>query len=157
MLRAYARPATSQFVAASGAAAAQLTGTVTETTLATITIPGGLMGPNGVARVTVLYTNSNSANNKTLRVKFGGTTYFGPAVTTNVTSQAMVMVRNRNATNSQVGMAFGSTSGFGGSSAAAVTSAVDTTADITLLITGQLANATDTLTLEGYTVDVLPA
>src|SRR5687767_4986995 len=58
-------------LAASPAAIAH-TGTTDETVVATVVIPGGLMGTNGRLRVTSLWTWPNSANSKTVRVRFSG-------------------------------------------------------------------------------------
>lgn len=138
------------------AAKVDLTGSTSETTLKTITIPAKAMGANGSVRVTLLASANNNANTKTLRVKFGGTTFHQTNLTTQLSRQAIVIIRNRNSESSQVGnpVAF---DGIGAASAVVITSAVDTTADVTLLITGQLANGADDMHLEGYTIEVCPS
>lgn len=143
-------------VLAQSATPASVTGTTTETTLATIPIPAGAMGANGSLRITTLWSYTNSANTKTPRVTLGGTAFFAPALSTTLTAQALTIIRNRNAMNSQVGWASGAgTLGIGSSGNANVTAAVDMSAAQNLLITGQLASAGETLTLEGYTVELL--
>lgn len=124
----------------------------TEDTLATITLPANTLGPNGYLEIVTLWTHTTSANNKTLRVRFGGTVFTVVVVTTSVTTNTPTIIRNRGATNSQVGFVSGSNSGFGTSGAAVITAAVDTTADVTILITGQKASAGEVLTLEGYSI-----
>src|SRR5213079_2421852 len=52
-------------VLAQSAVAASVTGTLTETVLATIAIPAGAMGVNGAIRVTALWSYTNSADTKT--------------------------------------------------------------------------------------------
>lgn len=143
------------YILAASAVASSVTGTATETTLATITLPANSMGANGIVRVITAWTHTNSANNKTLRMKFGGTSYLNSNVTTNATSRVETQISNRNATGSQVGHSPSATASFSSSGSAIVTSAVDTTASVTLLITGQLATTSETITLESYIVEVL--
>lgn len=144
-------------VVAQSGAAQTLTGSTSETTLATITIPAGVLGPNGQVEVEALWSCTNSANNKTCRVKFGGTAFTSAVLTTSAGVQTHTRIANRNATNSQVSLGATAVTGFGGTSATATTGAVDTTADVTLLLTGQLASAAETLTLESYVVTVRPS
>lgn len=154
-LRAYARP-NAPVILAQSATAQSVTGTTTETTLATITIPGGMMGANGKLRVSALFSMTNNANNKTPRIRLGGSeTLAAPFASASAISLART-IANRGATNSQLSEP-GTSTGFGTAGSAVVTTAVDTSVDQSLTITGQLAVGTDTLTLEGYTVEVLPA
>lgn len=132
--------------------AASVTGTLTETTLATVNIPAGALGPNGRVIISSIWSATNNANNKTARHKFGGTTYFAQNITTQVAWRHENEIGNRNATNSQAG---NQNNVFGSLGAALVTSAVDTTASVAVLFTGQLANVGDTLTLESYRVEIL--
>jgi hypothetical protein len=128
------------------------TGSTSETTLASVTIPAGSMGANGRLRITSLWSGTNSANNKTMRHKFGGTNYFAQNMTTHQSWRQETEIGNRNATNSQIG---NSNNSWGSGGVAPNTSAVDTTVDTTVLLTGQLANAADTLVLESYRVEIL--
>jgi hypothetical protein len=61
-------------VATLSASAAQrvLTGSTVETALMTVHIPKGTMGASGRLRITTLWSMTNSANAKTVRVRFGG-------------------------------------------------------------------------------------
>ncbi|BCA57673.1 hypothetical protein [Sphingomonas sp. HMP6] len=138
-----------------GAASTPITGTTTETTFSTgtITIPANAMGPNGSVEIIPLWTFTNSANTKTMRVKFGGTAYYTQAGTTTAVTQSIVKIQNRNSTSSQVG-APGANSGVGNFTASIITSAVDTTAPVSLTITGQLTNTGETMTLESVLVRV---
>jgi len=126
-----------------------------ENTLATVTIPAGVMGTNGVLRVTTLWSYTNSANNKTLRINFGGTAYLSNVATTTVAVQALVMIRNRGVTNSQVGFTNATFSAIGTTTGTLTTSSVDTTSAQSLTITGQKASAGETLTLESYLVELI--
>lgn len=146
-------------LAQSGAAASH-TGNTSETTLATITVPANAMGPNGALRVTTLWSVTNNANDKTPIIRFGGTggtQYLGSPLSMSGTAifQAMTIIRNRNATNSQIGYDQATVMTFGSSTNANQTSSVDTTAAADIVIRGQLANAADTITLEAYTVELL--
>jgi hypothetical protein len=144
-------------VLAASAVAASAGAVTTEETLATITVPANAMGLHGTLRVTTVWTHTNGANNKTLRVRFSGaagTQYCNVVATTTATTVHQATISNRGAANSQVGGHTG-VSAFSGSSGAVTTSAVDTTADTTIVISGQKASSGDTLTLERYMVELL--
>jgi hypothetical protein len=134
----------------------------TEDTLATIAIPAGTFGSNGCLRILTFWTVTNNVNVKTARLRFSGasgTQYTNINLASNATFQCMTIIANRGATNSQVGSGSGQpVGGFGTTGAANVTtSAVDTTAATTLVITAQKATAGDTMTLEGYLVEYIKA
>lgn len=145
---------------AASAVAASLTGSTSETALATITIPAGAMGLNGGVEVRSVWSMTNNANTKTPRVRFGGaagTQYAALAATTSSTVSDVRRIRNRNAANSQVG-AFpaGGSVGLGANGNAVVTSSVDTSAAVDIVLSGQLGSAADTITLESYEVWLVP-
>jgi len=131
------------------AASVALTGGVAETVLATLPLPAGLIGPNGEIEIEYDMTETNNANNKTVTVRLGGLT--GTALLTHTANTlagraGRMCMRQRNANNSQQwnGTTF---------TAAAIalsrgTGAVNLSADSSIVITGTLANAGDTLTLE---------
>ena len=137
----------------SAGAASSVTGTTTETTLATMTIPANAMGPNGQIEIIPLWSFTNSANTKTMRVKFGGTAFYTQTTTTTAVTQALIRITNRNSASSQVG-APGVNAGVGNFTAAVITSAENTASPVTLTITGQLTNTGETITLESYLVRV---
>jgi hypothetical protein len=144
-------------VLAKSAVAVTHTGDTTETALATITIPAGALGPNGAIRITSLMQNNNNANAKTLRYRFGtisGTDYLGYSTTTNITHQGQRLIQNRNSASSQIAFPAGITNAYAATNVAPTTSAVNTAVSTTLVITGQLANAADTVTLESYLVEL---
>lgn len=128
-----------------------VTGTVNETTLATINVP--VMGPNDFVEVYTTWAYTNSANTKTLRVRFGGasgTQYLGTTQSTSATTSDYRRIMNAGATNSQVGNYSTSGNPYSASSGAIVTSSVDTTVATTIVISGQLANSGETMTLSNY-------
>jgi hypothetical protein len=147
---------TPYIIAASGLALTN-TGDTVENTLATISIPANSLGANGFLRIISLWSYTANTNTKTVRVKFGGTTFSSivHAAGTATTSQFLTLIQNRNATNSQVG-AGSTTTGIQTSAVpAVVTSAIDTTAAVDLVFTAQCVTAgTDSIVLERYTVEV---
>lgn len=139
-------------VAQSGTAVSH-TGDTNAYNYAVVTIPGGLMHAQGKLQVVSHWTHTNSANNKTKTITFGAMTIQSTVVTTAATSRDYVEVNNRTTATQYAYPAVG----FGTSTSAMLTGAVATTQDVTLTITGQLASAGETLTLEGYTVTCIPA
>ena len=131
-----------------------LTGTTSATTLATIPIPAGLIGANGKLKIYPLWSTTNNANIKTLRVILGGSTC------TTMTSQSvpnnsgLVIIRNTNSESAQK-TSSGLVAGIGSSTGSIASTTIDTTAATTLVISGQLAVGTDTLTLEDLFVEVV--
>jgi hypothetical protein len=129
-----------------------------ENTLATITIPAGAMGPNGIIRLTLRVTYTNNGNNKTFRARWSGgagTVVWGPTRTTQLGSTTTIWITNRAATNSQ---AYSSVSNNDASTAdgnAGGTTSVDTTAQTTIVITAQKASAGDTAQLEYYLCELI--
>jgi len=143
-------------VQAASAVAASLTGTVNETVLATVTIPAGVLGANGIIRIYSNWSNNNNANNKTCRIRLNGLGTQAILGTTNTTSIGLAdlrYVQNVNSFSSQKAWQFSSTGGLGQTSGAVTTAAIDTTASISLVFTGQLANSADSMALENYVVE----
>lgn len=145
-------------VLAQSAVPASVTGTVAETTLATIMIPAGAMGPSGSLRIRPKVSFSASGTSKIVRVRLGGAlvalTDWG-SINTAVTIAALYDVHNRGAMNSQIGVSSFTTGVVGATANGFNLSAIDMTVAQSLTITGQLAAGADTLTLEAYTVEIL--
>lgn len=141
------------YVAVAGAA------DTAENTLGSCTVPANAMGANGGVIVYTHWTFTNNANVKTLRVRYsgiGGTAYFAPTKTTNISSIATTYFGNRNATNSQAGGSTeinGNNTVFG--TGGVTTSAIDSTASTTIVATCQKATAGDTCQLESMVVLLL--
>ena len=119
-----------------------LTGTTSETTMLTVSIPASLMNKRGRASVIVLFSLTNNANAKTVKVKVGGATI----ITFTSTNQNLLglsgWLLNLNSETSQKS-----------NSAASFT--IDTTIANDLVITGQLANAGDTVTLTAVGLEII--
>jgi len=138
------------------AAAVSLTGTIAETTLATMTIKGGLMGAKGKLKIWPLFSAPNNANNKSFYIKLGGVAFISITYTTNaVSSQVLCVIRNTNSESSQVAFSSGNSSGVGNSSVAVTTASINTAADVTLTVSAALGNASDTVTLYGLFVEIV--
>lgn len=151
---------TRPYVLAQSAVASSHTGDTNETALATITLPAKAMRANGRLRISGVFTHTNSANNKTIRIRFGGaagTLYLSRTLTTTVSTPFLIEIANVNSESSQK-----STRSSGGlldtsTAAALVTSSVNTALDVSIVISGVLANTGETITLDSYMVEVLPS
>ena len=142
------------YIIAQSAVPASVTGTTAETTLASIAVPA--MGPNDSLRVTEQWSFTGSTNLKTMMTKINNATFAMTSTNTaaNLIAKQEVTVMNRNATNSQLGSMFG----FGYSSSTSgsfMNPSVETSGNNTVLIRGKLALETETLTLEGYIVELI--
>lgn len=129
-----------------------ITGTASEVQTFTLTIPAGMMGANGVLEIVSFFTYTNSANNKTLRVRFGGTsgTVFSTVTTTTSENNTKYLwIRNANSTSSQKGPSAGFANGFGTGTSAGITSAVNTASAVDVVVSAQLSLSTETVTYIG--------
>jgi hypothetical protein len=112
------------------------------------------MGPNDHLQIECMWSMTNNANSKTMRVRFGGTSFVSLAVTTNATYRFAYTIANRNSTSSQIG---GASPAYAGSAAANITGTIDTTSARDLVFAGLLANSADSIALEGYRVELIRA
>lgn len=148
------RAAASQRVIAASAIQATATGTAgSDITLATVALPGGLLGPNDGVRISSLFAGTSNANTKNCRIRFGGQLILSLGVTTNANLSAISRVRNRGVLNSQVSAPAGQP-GIGASGGSIITMAIDTTVDVPILFQANLTVATDTLDLHEYLVEL---
>jgi hypothetical protein len=141
-------------VVAAFAATASVTGTTAETTLVTIAVPP--MRANDRLRITVQWGHVGTAGTWTVRTKFAGTSFgdIGAFSAGNPSARTQVEISNRNATNAQIGAAIGQAN-WSQSTTAGVTSAIDTSITQNITLTGQLASAADTVSVESYLVELL--
>lgn len=136
-----------------------LTGSTTLTTLVDLSIPGGTLGPKGLIDVDMVFSMTGTAGTKTPSVQFGsgGATFWTIAYGATLTqARAITRVSNQGSVSAQVG---GLTTGAGTGSNAGGTptkTTLNTALAQSLKITGQLANAADTLVLESYAVRITP-
>lgn len=152
-----------RFVLASGYTNQSVTGTTAETALTTITIPAGMMGANGRLEIQATFQTtivSASSNTKTVRTRFGGISgnVLGSiAATTQTHLMLESEVKNRNSASSQLNHTRGnSATGLGISLLNITGISINTAADQDIVITGQLQDATDTITLTSFIVEFIP-
>ena len=120
-----------------------------------VTVPAKSMGPNGRIRLTAICSNNNSAGVKTLKTTFGGTIFIQIAPTTTTCLPIMKDVINRGVETAQIGGSI-SASGTGATSSGIFTSAIDTTANTTVDFSLTIATASDWMSIEAYSVELLP-
>lgn len=147
-------------LASNWVAGTAVTGSTSETVFSNglFTVRGGLLGLNGSLRIEQKVSFTNSANNKTFRVRLGGiggTAVNDPQLTTTQTAHITTNVDNRNSQSSQIG-------GNGSVNLSAATNSwrnatINTAVDWDLAMTGQLASAGETMTLEGYRITLIRA
>lgn len=129
-----------------------LTTTVTETTLYTVSIPGGTLSTNNGLRFRISITDldmGNNPTNLTIRMKYGGTT-MATVVSANVTSGATNLqghiegyILAAGTTSSQEGQcSLHFNEGNGYYAAHSGTAAIDSTSSQNLVITAQFSTAT---------------
>lgn len=141
-------------VIAMSAVPVTLTGTTAETTLATITIPAGIMGLNGRLRISWAASHTNSANNKIYKHKLSGTQLGGQITrTASDVENRVEVLANRNSQSSQFWATSWSTTS--GTAASQATTTIDTSVETTYQLTAQLANAGETITLQSYMVELI--
>lgn len=129
-----------------------------EATLATVTLPGRSMGPNGAVRKSTKWSIPSGASIKT------ATSYFGAAIfgeQNNLSGAAVTagfnnIIQNRNDETRQINMRYGQDYA-NGQAILWINNGVDTRNDVALRLVGVLTgSATDWIILEGYTYEVLP-
>lgn len=138
------------------AAATPLTGTITETSLGSIVLPGGLLGPSGLLRITAAYSATGAAN-KTIRINFGGIDLAAGYTISTAGAFSALKVRTLQNTGESRQVYWNSWGETGANAAAIGVAAVDSTADQVIDFRGLLASAADSLTLEAWTVEVFPS
>jgi len=138
-------------------------GAYTQTTaadiqIAAITLPGGMLGPSGMLRMTQTGTTSaGTAANRTIRAKFGSVSIMSWLISaaTKSSTHSSQTIANRNSVASQVCPdAFGGYAGYPGS--ASQYSAINTAADVTLSYSASLVTADANQILEAFVIEVLP-
>lgn len=131
-----------------------LTGTTTETTLRSETIPANTLGANGFIRLKAYGTFVGAAGNKTIRLKFGSTTILTQAYTAGTTW--LIDVQCSNVASTAIQRWFGQINRAGDAltQITAGSSTENTTNDLAVFVTGELANSADTINIQGFTVEV---
>lgn len=146
------------YVGAASAVQSTHTGDTNEFTLATAVVTGGLMGANGIIRVTVQVGAIGTAGTRQWKIKFGGTTFYDTTAvgTAVLAGRFQVQIANRGTTSLQIGNATTQANwATAGGVAPITTTALDTTANQNVTITGQLGAAADTIAVESYLVELI--
>ena len=113
-------------------------------------IPAGALGVNSVLQIEPLWTFTNSANNKTLKIRIGGVEIYSATRTTCDKEAPLIVLANRNSLASQI-QPYDNTYLTAGSGAPA-TYSIDFSKNQIVFIMGNRANSGDTLKLEYYRV-----
>lgn len=124
----------------------------------TITLPA--MGANSTVRVKFAFAYTSSTNAKTVRVRLGGiggsVLFTGASVNSTSGQYDEMILQNRNATNSQGASVMAAHTNSGGTlTGVSQTSAIETNAGTTLVVTCQKATAGEACTRERITVEYL--
>lgn len=137
-----------------------LSTTTGEIQFSSVLVPANAMETKGRLQITTTWSNNNSANIKTPRVRFGpnnltGTAFMALGVTTSIYISDFRQIMNTAANVQKGSLGVGTASGFGVSAGAPPAGAVDTTADAYVVFSGQLANGADLLSLQSYLVELI--
>jgi hypothetical protein len=150
------RPVAGALVLVQSAVPVEVTGTTNEIRLASVVVPGGLLGLNGHLRVSEKWTYTSSVNNKNFKFRLGGQVVRQYAVTSaSVNNSATWSMFNRGDESLQIG-GNAQAAGSGVSNAAAIaTATANTAADVLFEVTAQLVQASEKITLEAWSVEVV--
>lgn len=148
-------------VAATGSNAGYTQGVGSDFNLANITVAGGLMGANGMLRPSYYIQTNNSAGNKISKCAFSTIAMCTITTTTSIGTRIQPYLLNAGSMALQKSpLATSGTAGIGltsGTASAMTYSTIDTSTAQQLVLTGQIATATDYIILESLTIEVLKA
>jgi len=132
---------------------------ITEQTGPNFTLAGNAMGKNGSVQFRALAVYPNNADNKTLRLKFGGNNAFAASGTTTTAISPISDVQNRGLTGTQITNGTGvSGGGLGTSTNAPATFSVDTTQPVTIGASLQIGvAASDFMVLDFFKATLSPS
>ena len=119
-------------------------------------LPAGAMGLNHTLEIDTAWTYPNSATTKTLGAYFGSFKALDRSRTTSVTETSLVRIINRASASAQI-HPFKNATYFTAGASAIPTSTVDTSAAVTIRITGQWGSAgagSNNITLESALIRI---
>lgn len=139
-----------------GAGPGAYTGSTSQITLASVTLPGGLVGANGRIRWNAKSTNNNSAISKSIGTKVAGTGW-SYGTTTTVSFSFTISMANRGAA-SNVWPRTNTIEGGGGSTISGDFTTINTAVDQPASFTGICTSGTgvDYIILETSSIEVIP-
>jgi hypothetical protein len=129
--------------------------TSTDITLSSFTLPGGSLGARGSLLILQQADHPANANVKTPKIKIGGVQVLGANFTTQTMITRPYVLRNRGAENRNVDNQNGGLNDTTTFTAGYRT--LDTSTDLTVLYTANIANAADYFILEGLDAQIRPA
>jgi len=115
------------------------------------TLPGGIMGANGQLVTYAEVTVPNNANTKIGTISIGGTQILSISLTTTITSNGIKYLTNRGVSNAQISRA-STANNIGNSAVALAQTSIATDVNQTVLFQGQLANASDFVVFEQFSM-----
>lgn len=119
----------------------------TEETYGSYTIPGKTLSKKGALRIEGVFKHTNGADDKTMKVKLGSTTYYTKLNTTGTGHEFSVDIVNLADNDVNVSMS--------GDAATIVEGTEDTATDLLLAITGQKETAGDLLQLKWWRASLM--
>lgn len=150
----------SEYTLAQSAAAVAGPVDTTEDVVKTISLAAGQMGKNGLILLSLILSCTNSATVKTVRIRLGGIggTVLATIVLTSLSGgRGSYTLQNRNLQNSQLFDGIFTTDTPSQALTSRVPSAIDTSAATTLVVTIQKATGSDTVTVESFNGQLIPA
>jgi hypothetical protein len=127
------------------------TGSTSQQTAVSVTLPGGVVGANGKVRIAASSSCNATAGQKSMQFALGATNLTIVNSASVLAINSVQTIANRNSLSRQRLSNFSSATGSGGYAT------IDTSADQTISIKLTLAVATDVVVLEDYTIEVMPA
>lgn len=122
-------------------------------TLATVTIPGGAMGKDGILKIQVLL--DGDGDDQAMRIKLGATTFAGIAMLTNNSHMRELLICNQNSEAVQLGTNAFNASCYN-SSGTSVSGTEDTSGDLDLIFEAKLGTSGTGIIYATAIVDILP-
>ena len=126
-------------------------------TLKSLTIPGGILGLTGRFETQVQTQYFNSANNKTLSLRFGGSNYYSFSNTTTGRNAIIAGMRNRNSQSIQQATSIDTTTGLSTTTGGIGTTAIDTTTDKIIELRATVAASNEYMCIEHCSLLVYPS
>lgn len=124
--------------------------------LLALTIAANSMGPNGRLQIRMLWSFTNNANSKPIKVRFGGSVYsYNAGIASQAGANILVDIMNRGMTNVQIMTPTNVNGTLAHLAQPFIVGNVDTTQDQLLSFEVQKATGTDVAILEAVFVEIL--
>lgn len=143
-----------RWVDSAGGVPRTVTGTLTETTIFSRTIPAEFFHPTVTLWMSPFWTYTNNANNKIIRVRAGGQIIHQATATATTNWYRPTLMQWRNSLTAQIARSLGDTTVFANSANAVVNTTIDPSSGVLIEVSFQLANVADSATLEAMEIRV---